>query len=50
VHPKAAKNFDEKVDGLLSEIAPESRQEASEPPTHLFRLGGHVAATLSEGG
>ena len=48
LHPDAAKNFDEKGDSLLSEIAPETSPAASEPPTHLFRPGGHVAKTFSE--
>jgi len=48
LHPEAAKNFEEKAHCLLSDIAPETGQATSHPPTHLFRPGGHVAATYTE--
>jgi hypothetical protein len=49
LHPDAAKNFDEKAQVLLAAVAPESRQEPSEPPTDIFRPGGHVVASFDEG-
>ena len=48
LHPDAAKNFDEKARVLLAAVAPESPQGPSEPPTDLFRPGGHVVATFGE--
>lgn len=48
LHPDAAKNFHEKAQVLLAAVAPEPRQAPSEPPTHMFRPGGHVAATFDE--
>jgi len=47
LHADAAKNFNKKADSLLTAIAPELRQGASEPPTELFRPGGHIAARYS---
>ena len=47
LHPDAAKNFDEKARVLLAAVAPEPRQAPAEPPTHMFRPGGHVAATFN---
>ena len=49
LHPDAAKNFDEKARVLLAAVAPEPRQEPSEPPTHMFSPGGHIAATYDVG-
>jgi hypothetical protein len=49
LHPDAAKNFDEKARVLLAAVAPESPQEPSEPPTDMFRPGGHVVAAFDEG-
>jgi hypothetical protein len=48
LHPDAAKNFDKKARVLLAAVAPESPQEPSEPPTDMFRPGGHVVATFGE--
>ncbi len=48
IHPDAAKNFDEKARVLLAAVAPEPRPEPVEPPTHMFRPGGHVVATFGE--
>lgn len=49
MHPDAAKNFDEKARVLLAAVAPESPQAPSEPPTDIFRPGGHVVAHFDEG-
>jgi hypothetical protein len=49
LHPDAAKNFDERARVLLAAVAPESPQEPSEPPTDIFRPGGHIVATFNEG-
>jgi hypothetical protein len=49
LHPDAAKNFDEKARVLLGAVALEPRQAPSEPPAHMFRPGGPIAATFKEG-
>jgi hypothetical protein len=49
LHPDAAKTFDEKAQVLLAAVAPQSRQAPSEPPTHMYRPVGHVAATFDVG-
>jgi hypothetical protein len=49
LHPEAARNFDEKARVLLAAVAPEAPHEPAEPPTHMFRPGGHVVATFDEG-
>lgn len=49
LHSDAAKNFDEKAQTLLAAVAPEPQHAPSEPPTHMFRPGGHVVATFDEG-
>lgn len=49
LHPDAAKNFGEKAQVLLDAVVPEPRQAPSEPPTHTFRPGGPVAATIDVG-
>lgn len=46
LHPQAAKNFEEKARDLLEAVAPEPRPEPAEPPTDIFRPGGHVVATF----
>ncbi len=48
LHPEAAKNFDEKAEGLLPLLAPEPHEGPSEPPTDMFRPGGHISATFTE--
>lgn len=48
LHPEAAKNFEEKARGLLEAVEPESQPESTEPPTDIFRPGGHVVATFGE--
>jgi hypothetical protein len=49
LHPEAAKNFDEKARVLLAAVEPEPKRAPSEPPTHIFRPGGHVSAAFDEG-
>jgi hypothetical protein len=49
LHPEAAKNFEEKAQALLTAVAPELRPEPTEPPTDMFRPGGHIVATFDEG-
>lgn len=48
LHPEAARNFDGKADELYKELLPERPDEPSEPPTDIFRPGGHPVATFSE--
>jgi hypothetical protein len=49
LHADAAKTFDEKGRVLLAAVTPETRQEPSEPPTDMFRPGGHFVTTFDEG-
>jgi hypothetical protein len=48
LHPQAASNFDSKADNLLAAVALEPPEDASEPPTDMFRPGGHPIATFTE--
>ncbi len=48
LHPDAAKNFNEKAQGLLAEVTPEIEQGPAEPPTHIFRPGGHIGQEFTD--
>jgi len=50
LHPEAAKNFNDKGEGLLAELAPESPKSPSDPLPELFsRPGAPIAARFAEG-
>ncbi len=46
--PDAAKNFNEKAQGLLAEVAPGTVQAPAELPTHILRPDAPVAHEFSE--
>lgn len=48
MHPDAAKNFNEKVEGLFAEVTLKTEQRPAEPPTHMFRPGGYTGQKFSD--
>jgi hypothetical protein len=46
LHPDAARNFNEKAEGMLAELRAAAEKPPATPPPDIFRPGAHVAATF----